>query len=122
MYFFIVLFAITIPSGTITLILSLYQSRKLKFLKKNGIEYSAKINYLYKTIKTDIVMIRLGTLSDTYICCEYINEKGKGCIVKSHRFLWNRTDYANMKAKVYVDKYKPHKYAVELFIDEESAF
>ena len=101
--------------GGIALIADGLRLAKLARLKRTGICRDAVIFNLVKSDRPAPAIVRIGHLSDAYIVCSYHDEQGREHTVRSHRFIWDSTDFTDLCAKVYVDKDNTEKHAIEVF-------
>jgi len=99
------------------------EQEKLELLKITGVNYPAEITRIISRYA-----VIAGRRQSVYAECTYTNNEGKACLVKSKSFMYDtgfvpfypRTyadvpHNANYAAKVYVNPYNPHDYAVEIF-------
>jgi len=98
------------------LIFSMRGNRKLRRLKEEGICYDGAIEdfrYVYG--------VRLMHYATLKADCSYNNHEGKKCLVRSKAFYTDMmlaTLKSHFQVKVYVNRYDPTDYAVEIFEQE----
>jgi len=112
---------IAIMAGICSIVFFVYVriiTARLRYLRKYGIRFPAKIIKLVKSEKPKMSIVRIGSIADTYILCLYTNKLGMDCVVKSRLFLWNSHDFSRLRAIVYVDKHNPHRYEIEVMKNE----
>lgn len=85
-------------------------SSRLTRLREEGICYGGEV------LRVDLIPgVNVANYLVNRADCSYVNEMGQKCLVRSKAFMTRRLTPPELIAKIYVNRYDPKDYAVEMF-------
>ena len=91
---------------------SMYLSKKLRRLKRDGVSFDAKILEIVPMPRN---IVQISNYITAYVRCNYESEEGEVRNIKSRYLLMSPGVNENsLSATVYVDFYNPYDYAIEV--------
>lgn len=114
---FAIIGAVFLIPGVIFLSYAAIKSNQRKKLMGDGIAYDAEITRVYQNMNYGGYYRRYPAVIT--VDCAYVGEDGKSYLVRAKNLWYGGFENPNeLRAKVWVDRYDPKKYTVELYSKE----